>query len=334
MKKKESNSFIGRHLKHLTLIDVLFMGYMFCLSIILLFFHKGVEQWQTYIIIHFFIIGIIFFLIPALDKSKNKILKFIRWWYPILLFTFNYREINSFTHIIVQGWKDKEIMLFEKMIFGVHPTLWMEKFVNPVLTEIMKFDYFTYYFMIPVGAAFIYFGGRRKEYVKYLSTVCLAFYISYIGFILYPVRGPRYTLYDKYNKDYKVNIREFYGPYVEEDVQNKTTMALKGYFFSDLQNMIMRYGSLHGGCMPSSHIAVAYVCMMMMFFYCKKISYFYLPLVSVLCISVVYNRYHYVSDVAAGIIVGLVSIWITPYLLRRWTRISKPKNERNSDLLS
>lgn len=306
-----------------TLIEFLFIGYMILLSLLVLFFHEGVSNWGVYIAIHIVLIFFIVFFVPVFSRSRIKLLKFLRWWYPILLFTFNYKEINAFMHVLVSQWKDTGILRFEKNIFGIHPTLWLERFISPVLTEIMKFNYFTYYLMIPVGAGFLYFSGKRKHYVRYLATVCLAFYISYIGFILYPVRGPRYTLYDEYTKDYNVNIRDYYGPFVEKDVGDKDTKALKGYLFTSIQDYIMRYGSLHGGCMPSSHIAVAFVCMMMMWKYKKKIFYFYILLVTLLCLSVVYNRYHYISDVAAGLIVGLLSLWLAPYLDAMRERFAK-----------
>jgi len=318
MNQNQKNNFLAKY----TLIDALFVCYMFFLSVLLLLFHNGVQGWFYYILAHLAVIAVILFSLPALEKTDKPFPVFIRWWYPVLLFTFNYREINAFTHILVNEWKDAEIAAFEKMILGINPTIWLERFAAPWLTEFMKFDYFTYYLMIPVGAGFLYFAAKRKNYIRYLSTVCLAFYISYIGFIVYPVRGPRYLFHDKYSKDYTVNIGSFYGSGVKEDVKHETTYALKGYFFTDLQDYIMKYGSLHGGCMPSSHIAVAFVCMMMMWIYKRKVFYFYLPAVTVLCIAVVYNRYHYVSDVAAGILVGVLSLWLTPMLLKGWEKIS------------
>lgn len=307
-------------LKSFTLIDILFMGYTALFGVLILFFHNGVENWYFYIFIHILIIALIYIFIPGLRSSNNKFIKFLSWWYPIILFTFNYKEINSFTHVLVKNWKDESIIAFEKAVFGIEPTIWLERFISPLLTEIIKFDYFSYYFMIPVGAAVLYFKGKKWQYIRYLSAVCLAFYISYAGFILYPVRGPRYTLYDKYTKDYTVNIKDYYGPFVDDDVASKETKALKGYFFTNLQDNIMKYGSLHGGCMPSSHIAVAFVCMMMMWFYRRKIFYVYLPFVALLCIAVVYCRYHYVTDVLFGLLVGCVSLVVTPYLCLLWER--------------
>ncbi len=318
---------LKEELNKFTLIDVLFIGYMVLFSILILFFHNGVAGWGFYILVHFAIIYLIIHFVPILASSESGFLKFLRWFYPVILFVFNYKEINSFTHIIFNDWVDLVVMNFEKYIFGVHPTLWMEKFTSPLLTEIMKFDYFTYYLMVWVSAGVLYVKGSRRDYVRFLSTVCIAFYICYIGFIFFPVRGPRYTIYDKYTKDYEVTVKDYYGPFVENDVADKKTMALDGYFFTDMQDSIMRYGSLHGGCMPSSHVAVAFVCLMMMWLYKRKIFYVYLPLVSLLCVSVVYNRYHYISDVIAGLIVGVFSLFLTPILLVKWNKFSKGESD-------
>ncbi|MGM0567842.1 MAG: phosphatase PAP2 family protein [Elusimicrobiota bacterium] len=314
-------------LKHYTLIDILFMGYLLVLSLLILFFNEGVEGWYNYILIHLGAIFFLLFFVPVLNNSSNRFLNFLRWWYPILLFTFLYKEINAFTRIIVHNWQDFKVMQFEEQLLGVNLTLWLEEFISPFLTELMKFSYFSYYLMIPVGAAFLYFSGKRKHYIRFLSTICLAFFISYIGFILFPVRGPRYTLYDKYTKDYEVNIGEFYGSLVEPDVAGMQTFALKGGVFTSMQDYIMRYGSLHGGCMPSSHVAVAFVCMMMMWLYRRKVFYVYLPLVILLSVSVVYNRYHYVSDVIAGLAVGLLAFYLTPLLQRRWEGVREAKKQ-------
>ncbi|MBN2406813.1 MAG: phosphatase PAP2 family protein [Elusimicrobia bacterium] len=305
----------------LTLIDLLFACYMSILSLLILFFHEGVRGWGVYLLIHGVLILSILYVVPFFEKSGRRLLVFIRWWYPVLLFTFNYKEINAFTHIIVSEWRDASILAFEKSLLGFHPSLLLDGLARPLITELMKFDYFTYYLMVPVGAAFLYVSGNRKAYIRYLSTVCLAFYISYIGFILYPVRGPRFHLYDRYRKDYRVNIKEFYGNMVEEDVAGKDTMALRGYAFTGMQDFIMRYGSLHGGCMPSSHIAVAFVCMMVLWIYRRKLFFYYLPLVTILCVAVVYNRYHYVTDVIAGLVVGVVSLWAVPGLMKLWEKI-------------
>ena len=115
--------------------------------------------------------------------------------------------------------------------------------------------------------------------------------ISYIGFILFPVRGPRYEFAHLYQ-----------GP-------------LTGYIITTIQNFVMKLGSTYGGCMPSSHVAAACVSLIMLLRYARKLIFFIiLPVVFFLCISTVYCRYHYTSDVVAGLLVCLIALYLRPLI--------------------
>ncbi|MDA3792206.1 MAG: hypothetical protein PF545_00910, partial [Elusimicrobia bacterium] len=164
----------GKIKNRLNIVDIIFIVYMSLTGIILLFFNRGIRYPYLYTIAHLLIVFTVFKLIPILEDSTNKFLNFLRWWYPILFFTFNYREADRFTGIIAKGWYDSLIFNFEYRLFGVHPTLWVERFISPALTEIMKFNYFTYYLMIPVAAAALYFFNKRKNYIRFLTAVCIA----------------------------------------------------------------------------------------------------------------------------------------------------------------
>ncbi len=308
----------GKKKNRLNIVDIIFITYLTLIGAVLLFFNSGVKYPYLYSALHFIIIFMVIKFAPILERSKNKFLNFLRWWYPIILFTFNYREVDRFTSILTNRWYDRFIFNFEYNILGIHPSLGLERFITPALTELMKFNYFTYYFMVPVAAAALYFFRKRKHYIRFLAAVCIAFYLSYLTFIIFPVRGPRYEFYRKYAKEYTVKIGEYYGPHVAEELQDKETKALRGYLFTGLQDYIMRYGSMYGGCMPSSHIAVAFVSMVMMGFYVRKLFYFYLPSVALLSVSVVYNRYHYLLDSVAGILTGLLAIYLADILIKKY----------------
>jgi membrane-associated phospholipid phosphatase len=49
--------------------------------------------------------------------------------------------------------------------------------------------------------------------------------------------------------------------------------------------------------------------------YAPKLGLALTPLVFLLCIGAVYDRYHYVSDVIAGVEVGIIASWI---IVRGW----------------
>jgi membrane-associated phospholipid phosphatase len=169
----------------------------------------------------------------------------------------------------------------------------LQNIITPWLTELLKFSYFSYYFIVFVPALYFYFANKQKIFNEQMETIAIAFYISYIGFILFPVRGPRYEL-----------------AYLH-------TVSLDGYFFTRLQDFVMKHGSTYGGCMPSSHVAVACVSWRVINVHFRKISYYLLPLVILLCFSTVYHRYHYFSDVFAGLLVAWLSLYLRA-VLNEW----------------
>jgi membrane-associated phospholipid phosphatase len=271
-------------------IDLLVFVYFFVLSLIVLIFHKGLENYWNYIGLHVLFLTFMFLFIKYTHDSRNKFFKFFRNFYPIIFSPFIYKELDNFMLIISPYWLDGYIINFEYWICGFHPTVMLQKIVSPLLTEVLKFSYFSYYFIVFVPALYFYFSKRHKIFNEHIETLMIAFYISYIGFILFPVRGPRYEL-----------------AYLH-------TIQLDGYFFTRLQDIIMKSGSTYGGCMPSSHVAVACVSWRVINIHFKKISYFLLPLVILLCFSTVYHRYHYFSDVFAGLIVSCLALSLRPML--------------------
>ena len=114
----------------------------------------------------------------------------------------------------------------------------------------------------------------------------VAFYISYLGLIFIPVEGPRYALSHLYE------------------------IPIRGFIFVPLAQWIVKVGGLHGGCMPSSHVAVAWVVLIFSYKYVRKLFYFLGPLIISLFIGTVWGRFHYLSDVIAGILVGVISIMV------------------------
>ncbi len=137
---------------YIRLIDVLVIGYYIILSLLLLVFHKGLDYWLLYIIGHLIIIYIIFVFLKVSVNTQNKFLIFLKNFYPIILYTVMYEEVNLFVHVIFSDWIDAYIYNLEYMLFGFHPTVLMQKIVNPFVTEFFKFTYFSYYFIVFVPA--------------------------------------------------------------------------------------------------------------------------------------------------------------------------------------
>lgn len=192
-------------------------------------------------------------------------------------------------------------------LFGVHPTIWMERLINPLLTAVLQLAYISYYFMpIALGVTLIA-KGRRADFEEALFGIVLCFYLSYVGYLLVPAVGPRFTL---------------------QDLQTAGLQA--GRFITAVQDTLNGLERTKTDAFPSGHTAIALVTL----YYAwklreKKIFRILLPAALALILSTVYLRYHYVVDVIAGIALAFVTMYLAPVLNRWFSRGRNPGNERH-----
>ena len=267
-------------------IDVLTLGYNSSIILLLLAFGHNIDNWKFLLFYNLLITAVILFIVYTFSHASNW-QKFIRYFYPMILFTFLYEETASLVHIIFPQWFDYQIIALEKKLLGVYPTVWFERIVSVPLNEVMMLSYFSYYFLFPILGIALYLKKEYKLFNQFLFTIAVAFYISYLGFLLYPVEGPRYAL------------------------SNFHTLELQGPLFTPLAKWVIDLGGIHGGCMPSSHVAVALVVLIFAFRHHKRLFYILSPFILTLSVGTVYCRFHYATDVVTGIGVGLVALWLT-----------------------
>ncbi|MEA2031012.1 MAG: phosphatase PAP2 family protein [candidate division Zixibacteria bacterium] len=281
------------------LFDRLIAGYsLFMVLLILLIGRPLVEYWDE-ILFYVSMMVIVAIIIRYLDENRSGLFRFIRLLYPILLFTFFYRTTGGVMSLIFNQYFDWQLCTFEKTLFGINPTLFIDtNFLTPWLTEPFSLCYFCYYLMIPVFFFIIYF---RRDYLvvkSAMSAVSLMFFLSYLLFFLYPIEGPRWY------------FANFY--------QN----SVEGSLFRPLVEMIIDKGAVHGGCMPSSHFGVAFVLLMYTFRYYRGwVAWATIALVVGIGIGAVWGRFHYVSDIIVGGILGLIATLI----IWKYARVEQDK---------
>ena len=288
MKKRKVFDFI--------LVDIAILIYLFSLSLLVLIFSHKQAYWYLYILFNLLVCGIVFLMAGWLSRKPSGVARFFRHWYPIILFTFLYEETRGLIHLIFPYWFDNWINILELKLFGAYPTVWVESFFCPILNEYMMFCYFSYYFLLPVLGIILYFSKKMKEFDHLTFTSAVAFYISYLGFILMPVEGPRF------------NISALH------------SLKLEGPFFTKIAQGVVDIAGMHGGCMPSSHVAVALVVLIFSYRYHRTLFFILSPIIITLFASTVYGRFHYISDVLAGLLVGGVSIVICDKINAVWQR--------------
>jgi membrane-associated phospholipid phosphatase len=297
--RAESNLNNQKSKIHFYTIDRATIIYLAILSFLIILFSNNQPHWPYYILYNILFVVIILLIVRYLSDEKDLWKRFFRHWYPMVLFTFLYEEIRHLVHIIFPGWFDTWINQVELKLFGEYPTVWLQKLVSVPLNEYMMLSYFSYYFLMPVMGAALYFKNKIKEFDQFLLVCAVAFYISYLGFIFMPVEGPRYAISDLHN------------------------VELVGIIFTPLAQYVIKIAGLHGGCMPSSHVAVALVVMIYALRHTKVLAWIFTPLIISLFIGTVYGRFHYFLDVVAGILVGLLALLVCErFLIPKTNRAS------------
>jgi hypothetical protein len=187
--------------------------------------------------------------------------------------------------LILRGrWLDASVLAFEHEVFGVQPTIWLERFVRPWLTEWMMFAYVGYLALYPLVCAAVYLrrGGRALE--ECLLALALANVACDLGFIAFPVAGPTAFMGSSY------------------------TVPLHGYLFTAVGEFIRTHLHYPGGSLPSPHAAAATVLWVMAWRHRRGLFWALAPLVLTLYVATFYCRFHYLTDTAAGIATAALAI--------------------------
>jgi len=258
----------------------------FCLLLITLALALGrpLVDYTAQLALYGSVILLIVVIVQFADARAGGVQGFLRLLYPVLLFGLFYRSMGGMVFLFSDGFFDWQLTTFEHMILGVNPTLYIDQHLLSVrLNELFSLCYLSYYLMVP-GLFIVLYVRKEYDFIRRaLTAICLAFFLSYVMFILYPIEGPRFHFANEF-------IHDVAGP-----------------LFRPLTEFVITNGAFHGGCMPSSHVAVALVVMFYGFRLSRAAGLALLPVTVGLAIGTVWGRYHYVSDVVAGAAIGVLA---------------------------
>jgi membrane-associated phospholipid phosphatase len=243
--------------------------------------------------------GLVFVQIFLIQfRKRGRITGFIYdLVFPTLCVLLIFDSLEWLVHYVNPEDIDPILIRLDYLIFRNHPTVMLERFMYPLLTDVLQIAYSTYYF-IPVSFGIILLvSGQKKDFDKSLFMILLCFYLSYLGYILMPALGPRFYL------------------------DHLQTTGLQGLLVADpLYNLLNRLEGIKRDAFPSGHTGIAVVVLYLSCKYKRNLFWIYLPIVSALLFSTVYLRYHYVVDVIAGFGLTLLTILIGEWYYGWWLK--------------
>jgi hypothetical protein len=174
--------------------DVITCGYLVIIGLLATVFAERIPHWWWYPLTHaMLILALGIFLLTIPPRPTGWVL-FIRWWYPALLIPPIFSELRSLVHPINPGDIDTQLIAVDLALFGVHPTVWLERVTVPWLTDYMQLAYVTFYFLPFVLCTPLYRQGQFMAFRVSLGALLLAYYVSYLLYFVTPAMGPRFYL--------------------------------------------------------------------------------------------------------------------------------------------
>ncbi len=234
----------------------------------------------------------VWFIPPMLRCSRHFLPRLLGDIYLPLIFPLFYAEMEHLGLIFFDFEQsvDPALIRLEERIFGCQPSMeWSRIWPWAWFHELMEFAYFTYYFL---AVAFLVLVFKAKgiaederwdavrDFIRDLSATMI---ICYTMYTLFPAWGPKY----------------FRAGYVE----------VGGWIFTDLMHYIHDNGALLGAAFPSSHVAASMIPWWHTWHHFPQHRWWMTAIFVLLCMSTVYNRYHYVVDVIAGLMLGGLVIY-------------------------
>lgn len=201
--------------------------------------------------------------------------------------------------LVIHGrWLDRQVLDLEQAVFGVQPVLWLQQWVRPWLTEWLMFTYVIYLALYPALGALLWRSHGEAALEHYLLALGLANLACDLGFVLYPVAGPV--------------------PFMGE----RFTVPLQGWGWTWLAELMRSQAHYVGGTIPSPHCAAATAMWGVAWRWHRAAFWALAPVVVSLYLATVYGRFHYLTDVAAGLAVAFAALAAAPRLLAAWARLA------------
>jgi membrane-associated phospholipid phosphatase len=256
--------------------------------------------------------GIFFFLLTPLmllfiwltNPARNLVVQLFRLCYIQAIYILYFTECIWLSQLMFNGASFDWIFAnIDFRIFGYQPAIQFPRYFQQyrIINELFFFSYFFYYGLVATGVWILFIRKRYQEAIRTLFIISVSFFIMYVWFIFFPVKGPKYY-FAELNRMWYTNFR--------------------GFLFTKVMKGLFNNTNLGGATFPSSHVALALIAFILNWRYNRYLVPVYLPLTILLFISTIYLYAHYFIDIPAGIVTGILLYRLVPLLIKPAQRLT------------
>ena len=226
-------------------------------------------------------------LVMAAVRSEDRLapaLQFAVNFYPMAFIPLLYESLGPLILAARPVAQDSLLIAADRALFGKDPTVWLQRFIHPFLTNVFYIAYVAYYF-IAIALGVVLWMRDRAVARRFIFTLSLAYVLSYAGYFAVPALGPRAALAASHS------------------VPLETTAVSRA-----IASTLDRLENTKFDVFPSGHTMVALVVMIVAYQRARDAVWWLLPVAVGLVMSTVYCRFHYVVDVIAGTVLAILAV--------------------------
>jgi uncharacterized membrane protein (DUF485 family) len=270
-------------------VDKIILAYFgFCI-ILVIGWWKNLPGAAEFLIAHLAASALLIYEVTRPNASSHL----FHYWYPLPYVAAFYKEMARLIPA-VRNWRaDEWLANVDLGIWGVHPTVWLERIQTPLFTEFLQWVYTLFVPAVLLVAILLWFQRKYDQFRYYAFLIALGFLVSYVGYLCVPARGPRFLL---------------------APLQHQ---PLRGLWLTQaMQSALDRLESAHYDCFPSGHTELTLLAWWGSRMISRALSRVYFGYTLAIIFATVYLRYHYTIDVFAGAAVAVVLMVASPVLYR------------------
>ncbi|MCG3192114.1 MAG: hypothetical protein DIJKHBIC_01348 [Thermoanaerobaculia bacterium] len=242
--------------------------------------------------------------------GAGEVFRVLRDWLPFLLFLLIYSAFRQTLWSSVLG-PDKDSLLLEidRTLFPETPAVLLQRFLDPVLTDVLAVCYFLHLILPPILAGLLY-RTNKTIFRRFLLSVLVCGVLGAAGYALVPAVGPGVAF-----------------PQLFRD-------RLEGTLHDPLIGM-MDAARAPRDVFPSLHVAISAIVLWYAGKHRRLLFWTFFPLVLGNWVATLYLRYHYFIDLVAGYLTALLAVVIASWLLETEKRLGLgPRTAERSEFAS
>lgn len=270
----------------------MYLAYFVGVGLLILLLRHRVPGWPAVLALHLVSTALVLWLVLNARRFPTA-----HAWYPLAAPILTFEEVAQLNFLFVDGWRDHYLLAFEAWLFPEPPTVWLSHFASPLVTEVLQLGYFSYFLLLMIVGGVLYRRADQAPFFGVMAASVLSYMLCYAVFVTFPAEGPAHTL------------------------RHLHTVPLTGGPFHWMVSFIQQAG-VHGNAFPAAHVAGPVAALVFAWRYAPRLAAWLTSLAVLLCIAAVYDRYHYASDVFAGIPVGAAAACFVIFAQARphWAR--------------